>query len=187
LGWLEYTLTESGVTIREKDIKGIRETTIEYDQVGREATYYLRRSVTALLALILFALFSAITAAVYYMHGDAERYAWVFWLALTLITLPFYVATRQKGFRLQSDFSTVLILGNARKTSEFLSILMKRKLEFIEKRAQQYLSMMDRADVDKYLLGLRDGSALTNEQYESIRERTGLTYQPKAGMSFRIQ
>ncbi len=129
-GWSEYKLIESGITVREKDIKGIREVTIEYDRIGKEAKYYLRRSVIALLAFILSTLLSATTAIVYFMHGDAERFAWLFWMAVALISFVFYAATREKGFRLQSDFSTLLIIGNMRETQEFLRLLIGEKDQF---------------------------------------------------------
>jgi hypothetical protein len=73
LGWSEYKLVDSGVTVREKDIKGIREVTIEYDRIGKEAKYFVHRSVKAILALVLFALLSAATAVVNFMHGDASN------------------------------------------------------------------------------------------------------------------
>jgi hypothetical protein len=185
LGWSEYKLVESGVTVREKDIKGIREVTIEYDRIGKEAKYYVHRSVKALLALVLFALFSAATALVNFVHGDAEQYAWVFWMVLALITLIFYTASIRKGFRLQSDFSTLLVIGNMRETQEFLRVLMERKAIFIEQRVQQYCCMIERPDVEKYLLGLRDGSVLTPEQYEATREKIYINYDPKAKIGFQ--
>jgi hypothetical protein len=78
-----------------------------------------------------------------------------------------------------------MIGNNMRETQEFLRVLMERKANFIEQRVQQYCSMIERPDVDRYLLGLRDGSVLAPEQYDAIREKIRLNYGPKARIGFR--
>jgi len=106
-------------------------------------------------------------------------------MVLALITLIFYLASVRKGFRVQSDFSTLLVIGNMSETQEFLRVLMERKANFIEQRIQNYCSMLERPDVEKHLLGLRDGFVLTPEQYDAIREKMCLNYDPKARIGFQ--
>jgi hypothetical protein len=186
---LDYELLDSGVSVREKDIRGVREETIGYDRIGKEAAYYLRRSPIALIVFTLAALLSTVTAGIYFMRGNAEKFAWFFWMIIAAIAFIFSAYAKREGFRLQSDFSSLLIIGNIAKTQGFVDALMKKKGEFIEERIQQYLSLMQPLEIERYLLGLRDGSVLANEHYQEIRMKSGLDYDParKIGFSNTVQ
>jgi hypothetical protein len=184
LRWSEYQLVESGVCIREKDIKGIREISIDYDRIGKDAPYHLQHSAIAILALILFLLLSAATATVHFFYGGAERFAWVFWLAIAAITFLYYMNSRREGFQLRSDFSSIFIICKRREIQDFLCLLMKKKEEFIEQRVKEYLSIMEPSEGEKYLLRLREGAVLTNEQYQGIRLKSGLDSDQKPKVGF---
>lgn len=181
--WTVYELVESGVRVREKDINGVREVTIDYDRIGKESTYFLHHSGVAMLAFILFLLLAAATGTVYILHGDAERLAWVFWLAAAAFAFIYYQNTKREGFRLGSDFGSVVISGKRRDVEAFIATLSKKKEEAITQGIERRLAVMERAEVEKYLLALRAGSVLTQEQYETIRTKTGLEddFKPRLG------
>jgi hypothetical protein len=181
--WTEYELVETGVKVREKDLAGIRETTVDYDRIGREATYFLSHSAIAKLGMILFLIISIVTGAIYALHGDAEKLAWIFWLGATAFTFVYYENTKREGFRLASDYGAVVLSGKKKDVEAFVVDLTKKKEEFIEKSVERRLAIMERAEVEKYLWALREGSVLTQLQYESVRAKAGLRdeYRPQMG------
>jgi hypothetical protein len=181
--WTEYELADTGVKVREKDLHGIREITIEYDRIGREATYFLRHSAIAKLGIILFLIFSIVTGTLYFLHGQTEKLAWVFWLGATAFMFVYYENTKREGFRLVSRYGSVVLSGKKKEVEAFIAATTKKKEEFIEKSIEQRLSIMERPEVEKYLFALREGAVLSQEQYDAIRAKTGLEddYKPRLG------
>lgn len=44
LRWTEYELVEFGVCVRDRNLNAVHKVTVEYDRVGKEAHYSLKRS-----------------------------------------------------------------------------------------------------------------------------------------------
>ena len=174
LRWTEYQLVEHGVKVREKDLAGIRETTVEYDRVGREATYILTHSVIAKLAVILFLVLAAVTGVVFALHGNAESLAWVFYIGAAFLSYIYYENTKREGYRLSSDYGFVFLSGKKSDVEAFVDALTETKINYVISGVERRLAVMDRIDVEKYLLALREGAVLTQEQYDLIRAKSGL-------------
>ncbi len=182
--WIEYELVESGVKVREKDLNGIREDTIEFDRIGREATYFLSHSAKALFGIAFFLIIAIATGAIRGLGGNADRYAWIVWVAVAAFIYLYYLNTKQEGFRLPSEFGSLVLRGSKGDMDQFICALMQRKQESICTGVKRRLAIMDRPEVERYLLALREGSVLTTEQYETIRAKAGLQDETRPPVGF---
>lgn len=184
LRWTDYELVETGVKVREKDLSGIREVTVDYDRIGREATYFLSHSAIAKLAVILFCVIAIATGVVSVLHGDVERLACVFWLGAAACAYIYYENTKREGFRLASEYGVVVLSGKRDDVEAFILRLLRKKEAFIEMSVKRRLAIMERAEVEKYLWALRDGAVLTQQQYDSIRSNAGFRDEFRPQMGF---
>jgi hypothetical protein len=170
----EYELSETGVRVQEKDFSGISESSVAYDCIGKEATYFLRQSTIAKFGTIVFVIFAAVTGALYVLHGNVDHLASIFWAGAAMLSFVYYRIKRREGFLLQSRFGYLAIHGNKKEAEPFIKAIQDRKLEFIKENVRHRISTMGFLEAEGYLISLKEGSVLTQEQYDSIRLKAGL-------------